>query len=143
MRVGCIAFFLLNVAIVSIAYGKPCSPEDAQSADALIDNLDSWEKIAETFQKFQQCDDGSIAEGNSEAVARLLVDKWQTLPQLSKLIKHNPILKRFVLNHIDTTLNTDDLEKIKTLSLTSCPQEHLTLCKDINTAAMGSIDEKR
>ena len=135
---ACMAIFLFALMMASTVYGNSCSPKDAQAADALIDNLDSWEQIAEMARKFSQCDDGSIAEGISEAIARLFVDKWQTLPQLAKLIKHNSILKQFVLRHIDDTLNTADLDKIKELSLLSCPQELRSLCKDINRAVMST-----
>lgn len=120
---------------VSTAYGKVCPPYQAEAADAMLDHLDTWSAVDIAVRKFHQCDDGSIAEGYSEAVARLLVDHWQTLPQLSTLIKRHPPLKDFVLRHIDTTLDTDDLEKIKTLSSSSCPRNTASLCKAIEAAA--------
>ena len=122
-----------------LAQGQTCSPADAEAADAMVDRLDSWNKVDYTVKHFRQCDDGSIAEGNSEAIARLLVDKWKTLPTLAKLIKYNPSLKIFVLHHIDTTLDTDDLKKIKQLSLSACPRDLSSLCKDINEAAAQAI----
>lgn len=117
------------------AHAKTCSPEDAEAADAAVDNLDSWMKIASVFKKYRHCDDGSIAEGNSEAVARLLVDQWPTLPVLATLGKHDPAFKRFVLHHVDSTLDSDDLGKISALASSQCPTGAASLCSELLMAA--------
>lgn len=117
------------------AHGKVCSEREATAADAMVDHLDSWSKVNVTFTKYGHCDDGEIAEGNSEAIARLLVDHWETLPQLHALIRRNPRLKAFVLRHIDTTLDSSDLTKIATLAASSCPNGMGALCRDLGTAA--------
>lgn len=117
------------------AHAKFCSPKDAEAADALVDGLDSWAKLGVAVKHYGHCDDGSIAEGNSEAVARLLVDQWKTLPQLARLVRRDPLLKRFILNHIDATLDTDDLVKIRTFASTSCPDGAALLCTEVLAAA--------
>jgi hypothetical protein len=127
-----LAFVLLGACG---AQAKTCSPEDAEAADAAVDGLDSWTKIASVFKKYGHCDDGSIAAGNSEAVARLLVDQWATLPVLAKLGKRDPALKRFVLHHIDSTLDTDDLGKIMVLASSQCPTGTASLCSELLKAA--------
>ena len=129
----------ISFSLLHAAYGKICSPADAEVADTMVDKLNSWTEVDRTFKLFKQCDDGSIAEGNSEAIARLLVDKWDTLPVLAKLIKRNPPLKLFVLNHINTTLDTNDLEKIKQLSTSACPERLDSLCVDLKKAATDAI----
>jgi hypothetical protein len=120
---------------MSAAYGKVCSERQATAADAMVDHLDSWSKVNTMLKQYGHCDDGGIAEGTSEAIARLLVDHWERLPQLGKLIRHNPSLQAFVLRHIDTTLDTDDLTKIGTLSASSCPTGMSALCRDLGAAA--------
>jgi len=122
-----------------LAHGKTCTPNDAMAADAMVDHLDSWIKVKETFIKYGHCDDGEIAEGNSEAIARLLVDHWKFLPQLEAMIKHNPPLKTFVLRHIDTTLDTDDLDTIKTLASSSCPSGMNALCQEL----IGAVSQAK
>lgn len=117
------------------AHAKVCSEREATAADAMVDHPGSWANVNTTFTKYGHCDDGEIAEGNSEAVARLLVDHWDTLPQLAALIKRNPRLKAFVLRHIDTTLDTDDLTKIATLTASSCPAGMNALCRELGDAA--------
>jgi len=127
--------FLFGLTLINVAHGKTCSPKDAEAADAMIDHLDSWEKVDSAFKRYAQCDDGSIAEGNSEAVARILIDQWNTLSALARLIKINPPLKRFVLRHIDSTLNTDDLVKIKALASSSCQKDLTVLCAELKRSA--------
>ncbi|RDU98543.1 hypothetical protein DWV00_12675 [Trinickia dinghuensis] len=118
-----------------MAQAKVCSERDATAADAMVDHLDSWSQVNVTFTKYGHCDDGEIAEGNSEGIARLLVDHWETLPQLGVLIRRNPRLKAFVLRHIDSTLDTVDLTKISSLATSSCPPGMGALCHDLGTVA--------
>lgn len=136
-----IFFALVLLFSTSIAQARTCTPADAEAADAAVDHLDTWAAVDKNYRKFGHCDDGSIAEGNSEAVARLLVDKWQTLPELAVLIKRHPSLKRYVLRHIDTTLDTNDLNKIVTLATTSCSVKYEHLCVDIKAAAIRSLKQ--
>ncbi|MBM7131072.1 hypothetical protein ISS99_16225 [Dyella mobilis] len=112
-----------------------CSASQAETADSAVDTLDSWQAVAAYRAKFAQCDDGSIAEGSSEAVARLLVDHWDTLPELSRLMAKTPSLRPFVLRHINTTLDTRDLDKIRQ-DASQCPNGLDSLCKDIGEAAI-------
>jgi hypothetical protein len=134
-----VGVFLASFLWTGTLYAKNCSAQDAEAADAVVDHLDSWVKVERAFNKYGHCDSGYIAEGNSEAVARLLVDRWQTLPTLAKLIRRDPSLRRFVLRHIDTTLDTGDLEKIKVHSSSSCPTDATALCADILTAATDAM----
>jgi hypothetical protein len=117
------------------ARDKACSPKDAAAADAAVDGLDSWAKVERASKKYGHCDDGSIAEGNSEAVARLLVDHWPTLPLLADLVKRDPALKKFILRHIDSTLDTNDLSRISELASTQCPSGSAPLCRELSQAA--------
>lgn len=129
----------LGLAGACQARAKACSPREAEAADAAVDGLDSWTNVERAYKKYGHCDNGSIAEGNSEAVARLLVDQWSTLPLLAELAKRDQAFKRFVLRHIDTTLDTDDLEKIEKLASTQCPKGSAWLCRELlQTAARAA-----
>lgn len=134
-----LCIILLNFSWGCVAQGATCSPQNAEAADEMVDKINNWVDVEYTFKQFEGCDDGSIAEGNSEAIARLLVDKWNTLPLLSKLIQKTPRLKMFVLRHVNTTLDTDDLEKIEKFSLSACPKDMSSLCRDLNKAAIHAI----
>lgn len=123
------------MALAPAAQARVCTERDATAADAMVDHLDSWPAVNTTFRKYGHCDDGEIAEGNSEAVARLLVDHWQSLPELGTLIRQDPPFRGFVLRHIDSTLDTRDLSRIKELSRNSCPNGMASLCRAMASAA--------
>ncbi|WP_238537967.1 hypothetical protein [Paraburkholderia atlantica] len=122
-------------AWMPLAHGKACTENDAVEADAMVDHLDSWPQINTAFSKYSHCDDGEIAEGYSEAIERLLTDHWKASPELDAQIKLNPSLESFVLRHINSTLDTDDLAKIVTLATKSCPEGMIPLCKALVNAA--------
>lgn len=140
MKRFCLALFLA-LTIGAAAEAGTCTPKDAEAADAAIDHLDTWADVYGNFKKYGHCDDGSIAEGNSEGVARLLVDKWQTLPQLGALIKRHPAFRAYVLRHIDTTLNTDDLDRIADSASTACPKGSERLCASLKEAATKAVGQ--
>ena len=125
---------LLGLATPGAAHARKCPANEASLAEVEVDHLDSWTKLQSAFKTHGHCDDGSIAEGYSEAVARLLVDQWDTLPELARLAQRDSRFRRFVLRHIDSTLNTSDLEKIGQLSSSACPHGNVKLCRDLQGA---------
>jgi hypothetical protein len=140
MKHLCLALFL-GLALGAAAEARTCTPKDAEAADAAIDHLATWADVYGNFKNYGHCDDGSIAEGNSEGVARLLVDKWQTLPQLAALIKRHPAFRAYVLRQIDTTLNTDDLDRIAESATAACPKGSDKLCASLKEAATKAVGQ--
>lgn len=133
------AVFMLLFAGSSLA--KDCSAIDAEAADEAIDHLNSWQAVSDNFTHYGQCDDGDIAEGNSEAVIRMLVDKWKTLPELTALAKQNSAFGEWVLGHIDSTLDSGDLQKAADLASSHCPEGNAEMCKRIADAANQAIED--
>jgi len=133
---GCLA------AAVSAASASAasCSPKQAEAAEAAADQLTDWSKVAAYYRDFQACDDGVMAEGSSEAVARLLVDKWSTLPELAVEIRRQPGLKPFVLSHINATLDTGDIQTIRHQAARKCPEGEAALCSSIHGAVAQGLD---
>jgi len=89
--------------------------------------------------RFRQCDDGAIAEGYRESVARILVDRWKTPQELASLTKNDKPVLSFVLKHIDATLNPDDLKKIYFNAGNLCPVGWLHLCITIDKRAVSAL----
>ncbi|WP_222889524.1 hypothetical protein [Enterobacter sp. C2] len=137
-----IMLFLMGTLLLSSnALAEVCIPKDAEAAEQAVDHLTSWQVMNDNFTRFHQCDEGSIAEGNSEAVIRLLVDKWETLPKLSVLTRQNAAFETWVLSHIDSTLDSGDLQTTVNLATSQCPASESTLCRKIVKAAQAAIHE--
>jgi len=136
-----ILFLMGTLLLSSNALAGLCIPKDAEAAEQALDHLTSWQVMNDNFTRFHQCDEGSIAEGNSEAVIRLLVDKWETLPKLSVLTRQNAAFETWVLSHIDSTLDPGDLQTTVDLATSQCPASESVLCRKIVKAAQAAIHE--
>jgi hypothetical protein len=138
IRLGLMAVLALMVGLFACAQGavaKTCTPQDAEAADEIAGTKTDWHKVETAFKKYGHCYDGGIGEGYSEPVARMLVKQWSALPVLADLVKNDAPLEKFVLRHIDSTLDPGNLKKIRQLAATSCPDGLTALCGEIKSAA--------
>lgn len=133
MGLGKLVIAVLALVSMQIAYAEvqPCTDAKAERALGNADTLRNWDALRGSYKEFGNCDDGAIGEGYSESVARILADHWNTLPRFVQLAENDPSFRRFVIRHIDSTLNADDLEKIKKAALTHCPSGLRKACGDI------------
>lgn len=95
----------------------------------------SWASLYQHFRRYTGCDDGSVAEGYSEAVVGLLADSWATLPQLQKLIRDDASFGKFVVRHVDDVAGGPLLRKARKNARTACPDGLQSLCKQVREAA--------
>ncbi len=138
-----VAFFAVLAQSTSIcAQQRPCTTAEAQRADLQADTLRSWEALYKSYKHYGHCDDGAIAEGYSESVARILVDHWNTLFQLVALGNKDAKFLRFVFSHVDATLDTGDLGKIKTDATTRCPSGLHGACAQLKKNAESALKEQ-
>jgi hypothetical protein len=119
----------------ALAQSRPCTEAEAQRADAAVDTLNSWDRLYQWYKTYRGCDNGGPSEGYSEAVARNLVDRWQTLPRLAELMQKDKLFEGFVLKHLNQTLNDDDLKKISSNAESRCPAGLRRLCGDLKRQA--------
>jgi hypothetical protein len=136
--------FLLASALfwpVVVNGADQCNTAEATRAEAAMDLLKTWPEIYAAFSRYHRCDDGGIAEGFSEAVVHHLASDWGSLAQGAAIMRKHTGFRRFVLRHIDATTNDDELERIRQLASTDCPQGIEGLCRDIHTAAERAIGE--
>jgi len=124
-------FALMLSGCLACARQHPCTTVEGQRAETQTDTLRSWDVLYGSYKLYRHYDDGARAEGYSEAVARILVDHWSTLPRLASLAKNDSYFRRFILKHIDATLDIDDIKKIKTNAKTRCPSELRAICADL------------
>jgi hypothetical protein len=127
--------FSVVMSITSSASDRPCTITEAKRAETEADSFRSWKSLYKAFKLYGQCDDGAIAEGYSESVARTLVDHWQTLPQLGHLERADPQFRRFVIKHVDETLNAADFRAIAMNANNKCPIGLGSLCRDLRNRA--------
>jgi len=129
---------LLLLALI-LALGSTGKAQQPQCPDSMP-TLHTWD-LYRSFGLFKSCDDGAYAEGYSESVARILVDRWTTLPRLCFLGTKNGAFRKFVLKHVDGTLDTKDIETIKTNAKTRCPHGLQSLCADLEKQANAALKD--
>ena len=119
---------------------QPCSEQEAARAERETDALKSWDFIYRFYGKFSHRDDGGIAEGLSDAVVKLLVNRWDTVGLLVKHVSNDREFENFVLRHIDETVDWErDFPKIRQNATSRCPPKAARLCKALleRTAPKG------
>lgn len=130
-----LAIYALALATCCAGYAQrlPCP--------TLLPTLHSWGALYKSFRLYEHCDDGAVGEGYSESVARILADRWNTLPRLASLAQENVDFRRFVLKHVDATDDMNDLKKIKAKAQTQCPPRLRVLCDDLGMQADSALKE--
>lgn len=103
--------------------------------------LRSWDALYGSYKSYRQCDDGAIAEGYSESVARILVDHWTSLPRLVRFADKDAAFLRFVMKHVDATLNMVDVQTIKTNAQTQCPPGLSKICAELMKQADFALSQ--
>lgn len=100
-----------------------------------VDHLNNWHDVYESFKRFSRCDDGLIAEGYSDAMTKLLANKWEEFGGFVRLATRDKNFRRFVIRHVDETVPTDRLQLIAKNARNHCPVQSADLCKQIIAAA--------
>lgn len=133
LRWAIIALYF-GVSVAAFGQAHTCTQQEAQRADEAVDTLKTWDRVYDWYKKYRQCDDGGPAEGVSEAIARNLVDRWETLPHLSELA-NDAAFRRFVIKHLNGTLNDGDLKRISANATNRCPAGLRPLCLELKKQA--------
>jgi hypothetical protein len=108
----------------------PCTQAAASAAETQP-RPQTWARLYVTFGRYGQCDDGSVAEAWSDFVATLLAEHWEALPELHALAVAHSSFKKFVLRHLDETINQDQAEAIAHHAQRNCPVKSRALCDQI------------
>jgi hypothetical protein len=103
----------------------------------------TWAGLYRLFKEFGACDDGAIGEGFSEDVTQLLLKRWAHIDALNHLIAADKSFEGFVLRHIDSTLDDDELTAIAHNARSHCPTGQSQLCRSIRIKAQRSQDSPR
>jgi hypothetical protein len=114
---------------------RPCTPDESSLALSQSQGLRDPGSLHRFYLRFAHCDDGAVGEGTSEAVARLLVDHWDSVGVLDRLGLSDVGFTRFVVRHIDATADATDLRTIVQRARRDCPPADRKFCALIERAA--------
>jgi hypothetical protein len=128
-------FLLLSISPRTVSAQPPaCDATSAWRQER--DHLQSWQQIYDSFKRYSGCDDGILAEENSDAVVRMLADRWDQIPTLRTLVDRDQRFGKFVFMHIDSTTDDHDLDRVVANSLRHCPRGNEPLCDEIRRRAV-------
>jgi hypothetical protein len=128
-------------ASANAAPQKKCDEETSMQA---LDHSEprDWPELYRLFKDYGACDGGALGERFSADVGGLFLDQWEHLATLNRLAA-NKSFERFVIHHIDTTIDEDDLLNILELSKSHCPAAEKRLCTLIHAKALNTLDDQR
>jgi len=121
--------FVLATGIV-ICQTRTCSQEEATRPETATDQLKTWQSVLQFYKQYSHCDDGSIGEGISDAVAKLLANHWDHFSDFVKLASNDKEFQKFVIRHVDETIDwSHDAPKINENARLHCPSSSAGLCR--------------
>ena len=126
-------------ATPAAAQSAACSNPRSELAMAALPKAQGWAGLRRYYHQFSACDDGGLADDVTERVVHDLAHHWSWLATLNVAIKGDPGFERYVLGHIDSTADTDDLTEIKRTATVLCPPSLTGLCRKVRTAAVTAL----
>lgn len=127
-----VALGVVLTAAVAHAQTNHCTQLDGYAAEKVASYINSWKDMSYAFKEFSQCDDGSVAEGFSEADARLMADNWVNLLEGLTFLRTDSVFEHFVIRHLDETVDNADLVKIDQLARAACPVAAKNFCAEVH-----------
>jgi hypothetical protein len=128
-------------SFVAHAQQLPCTEAENRRVEDEAVKLRSWDALYRSYKLYGRCNNVIADEGYSESVARTLVEHWATLPRLAKLAENDAGFRRFVLGHVDATLDMKDVGQIRAKAKDACPPNLRPLCADLQKQADAALDE--
>jgi hypothetical protein len=121
-----------SAVIIGVALGQsqPCTNDEAMRAEMATDKLKTWDSVYRFYRQYSHCDDGSVGEGVSDAVAKLFANHWDSFRAFVTLASKDKAFEKFVLRHVDETIDwSADAPKINENARQRCPSDSVRLCR--------------
>ena len=136
------ALFLICAAVTpnAIAATSQCTQAQAIAAENESSSAESWLSLYKSFNSFEHCDDGAIAEGYSEAVARLFTLEWRSFHVMRNYVRKNKRFERFLLRHIDGSWSIKQVEIVTEHAKQRCLYKDRQFCAQILHELGGLIN---
>jgi hypothetical protein len=139
VRLCSVVLALALVSPLTAARGQSLACDSLPSSTVeLVPPGASWVTLQRVVHQ-HPCDDGMIAESFSDYVVHRLATHWGTVPQLTRLVNADSVLRAFVIQHIDATTDMGELRRLVRLSKTRCPPSSRNFCAAIRVAAEAAV----
>ena len=112
-----------------------CTQDESRQAEQAISALSTWPQVYDSFSRYGHCDEGSVAEGYDDKIVDLLAKHWDSIGELLKVSKTDPLFEIFVLKHIDTLMSPEQAKAIIENASEHCPVEAKELCNKLELKA--------
>ncbi|MCQ8896780.1 hypothetical protein NQT62_10085 [Limnobacter humi] len=130
----------INVSLAKDTELTRCRFTQYAEADHKLSDVTSWQDLYRWYFKFKRCDDGYLAEGIGDTVGVLLTDQWNDLSELIAITSKDEAFLTFVLQHVNSTLDTEMLETIESNATNRCNNRFDDVCqqlRDVSHAAQN------
>jgi hypothetical protein len=111
--------FLLSTASVltadaqSTRRGKPAASARWAGQEQDTENVDNWRALYLYYSRYRHCGfNADAAEGISEAIAKLLVNKSNEMTTVARELRLQQGFRRYVLGGVNGTVDENDLNMI-------------------------------
>lgn len=109
---------------------KTCSKADSAAAEKAMDKVVSWASLYKTYSDYRHCDTGSVNDGFTDAMLRLMVD-WKHMDQLAGNVAKDAEYKAWLHKHLLSPMAKDDLESVYSRAKKSCPAAQQDFCAEL------------
>jgi hypothetical protein len=112
-----------------------CDEKKFNQTETSIEHVVNWKQLYDFYEKYGV--DCSESESIPDKIEKLLLEHWTTLADFAELAEKHPSFKKFVLDHIDSTMS--DPKSIENLSSHKCMSNLSKLCGEIKAAARQAL----
>jgi len=126
-----------SAAQASIA---PCFAQTEELA-AAGEKVKTWSDLHAFYERYQGCENGYMGEQLSNMVSSMLSTQWDDLQTAVHFMHADKSFGRFILAHVDKTVNGDTLRQIVYHAQNSCPEGLTKVCAEIQRAGEMALKD--
>jgi len=125
---------LLTMAFAAGAFAqKPCSANDAATAEKVVDRVVNWDQLYKAFQDYRHCDQGPVADVYTDALMRCLVE-WKQVDALAGTMQKDKDYHDFIFRHLRAA-SGEDQKSVFARAKMSCPKGLDAWCGELIDAS--------
>lgn len=108
-----------------------CPTTLLHSAIRATDTITGWGQLHQLYQQYKPCDAGAVKANFTYNISTLLLEHWNSLPDLAKLTYHDADFGPFLAAHINGQLSPEQDSRLTDLARNNCPPGAGQLCTRI------------